>query len=72
MGNIDDSLTFFLFARPSFLEGMGRALDMGGTLQLFNDSQTTSEADRIALANDWRMIGRDLKAAIDKHESKTR
>lgn len=68
MGNCDDSLSFVLFARPSFVEGMGRAIDFGGTLQTYNDSETTDEADHRALSSDWRMIGRDIKAAICEHD----
>jgi len=35
----------FLFARPSFLEGVARVMDLGGTLQVYNNSKTEKEAD---------------------------
>lgn len=64
----DNSLTFRLFARPSFFEGMGRVLDMGSTLQEYNRNVTPEEADRRAIEADWRMVGRDLRAALRMHE----
>jgi hypothetical protein len=65
MGNINDSLTFRLFARPSFLGGAGRILDLGSTLQNYNRNTTTEEADRKAIKSDWCMVGRDLGAALN-------
>jgi len=32
--------TDLLYARPSFLEGMARVADIGGTLQVYNESPT--------------------------------
>lgn len=56
--------TALLFARPSFLEGMGRLVDVGGTLTEFNQSATPETADATALASDWRAIGQDFVAAL--------
>ena len=53
-----------LFARPSFIEGMARVLDMGGTLNEYNTSPTGEEADAIALWSDWAAIGQDMYAVI--------
>ena len=33
----------FLFAEPSFLEGMARVVDFGGTLNEYNRSATESD-----------------------------
>ncbi len=60
---MSDSL--FLCARPSFIEGMSRILDFGGTLEEFNKSLTPEQADYLALRADWQMIGMDLARAID-------
>lgn len=57
-------MTDYLFARPSFLSGMARALDMGGTFDAYNISATPEEADAIALYNDFKTIGDDLRQAI--------
>lgn len=61
-----DSLTTFLFARPSFLGGMARALDLGNTLNEYNQSLSPEEADTLALRSDFRAVGRDFRAAIDQ------
>lgn len=63
------SYTFYLFARPSFIEGYGRLLDVGGSFNVYNESQTAEEADSIALHTDWLTVGLDIKKAIEKHES---
>lgn len=55
--------TDFLYARPSFLEGWARAIDLGGTLNQYNDSPTSEQADWIALAADWEAVGNDIEQA---------
>lgn len=54
----------FLFARGSFLEGVGRALDIGGTMADFNSSLTPAQADYLALRMDWQVVGDDLRRAM--------
>lgn len=54
----------FLFARPSFLEGVARALDLGGTLQEYNSARSPEVADALALEADWRVVGADLLRAM--------
>jgi hypothetical protein len=49
-----------LFARPSFLEGIARVLDVGGTLQEYNASGTGDEADYAAFAADMAALRADL------------
>lgn len=51
----------FLFAQPTLLSGAARVLDLGGRLDKYNES---SDADGIALANDWFMVGEDLKQVL--------
>jgi hypothetical protein len=51
----------FLFANPSFSEGLARVLDAGGTLNSYNVSQTEKQADFLALSADWRAVGKDIK-----------
>jgi len=55
-----NNYTDFLYARPSFVEGMSRVLDMSGTLNVYNESSTAAEADRRAIQSDWRAIGADM------------
>ena len=64
------SETYFLFARPSFIEGMARVLDIGNTLREYNESQTTEEADLIAVHTDWSAIGRDIDNSISDFSEK--
>ena len=54
----------FLFARPSFLHGMARTLDLWGALSSYNWSKTSEEADARATWVDWALIHVDLEAAM--------
>jgi hypothetical protein len=59
-------LSSFLFARPSFLEGVARLLDFGNTLTEYNQSLTAERADSSAFWCDWRAIGEDYAAILKK------
>jgi hypothetical protein len=54
-----------LFARPSFLSGVARVLDLGGTFDGYNHSESEEDADLRALLGDWAAVGADLQRAID-------
>jgi hypothetical protein len=58
----------YLFATPSFWEGVGRLADFGDTLTEYNDSPTPEAADAIAMYLDWFAIGDDLRGVVEKHE----
>lgn len=60
--------TDFLFAQPSFASGAGRVLDLFGTFDDYNRSETIQEADIKALASDWLIIGQELADAIERQE----
>lgn len=62
--------TFYLFARSSFSEGMARVLDIGGTMQVYNESVSSNQADAEALGRDWKMVGEDIKDSIDLYGHK--
>ena len=62
----------FLYARPSFIEGVARALDLGGTLQEYNNSPTGEMADRLALEADLQTVTEELKAAIAQDHAEQR
>jgi hypothetical protein len=55
-----------LFARPSFLEGAARILDLFGVFDDYNYSLTPEQADLIAFAGDAAMLGRDLRRVQEK------
>lgn len=59
-------MTDFLFATPSVIEGIGRIFDFAGSLQAYNESSTTEEADTLALYNDFKAVGRDIYEASEK------
>jgi hypothetical protein len=56
--------TDFLFATPSFFSGAARVLDMGGTFDTYNSSQSTEEADARALNNDLSVVLQDFQDAV--------
>ena len=54
----------FLFARPSIVEGIGRNLDLFGTMQVYNSSDTPEEADRRAMQADIAALRADMRASV--------
>ncbi len=61
-----DSRTSFLFAEPSFVEGIARLVDFSAALNVYNQSSTPEAADARALRADWEAIGDDLRAATEQ------
>jgi len=56
--------TSFLYARPSFIGGVSRVVDLGSTLNEYNSTFIPAVADYYALKSDWLMVGSDIQAAI--------
>ena len=67
MGTLNEKSSF-LFARPSFLSGVASVLDLGGSLQIYNESKTPSEADGLAMRMDWLVVGDDIRGSMRKYE----
>ena len=61
---MNTSHTDFLFAEPSFLEGMGRLFDFGDNMTEYNVSPTTTIADHIAIYLDYAAVGNDIYNAL--------
>ena len=59
--------TSLLYAEPSAWDGYARVLDIAGTFDDFNDSDSAAEADGLALASDWYAVGADLLGAINRY-----
>ena len=59
--------SYFLFAEPSFIEGMARVLDLGNTLNVYNESFSGEIADSTAISMDWAMVGKDIYQAISEN-----
>ena len=53
----------YLYARPSFSEGVARLLDFGNTLNEYNTFGGL-DPDGVALGMDWVVIGGDFRSAI--------
>ena len=60
----------FLYARPSFAEGLSRVLDFAGTVNEYNRSITPEQADYLAMFGDWQFIGMDIARALDEEREK--
>lgn len=72
MSNLNKNYTFYLFARPSFTEGIARVLDLGVTLQDYNTSETPEDADFEAIKKDWSAVGEDIKESINEYGRKSK
>ena len=57
-----------LFSEPSLVEGIARLFDWGSTLNMYNDEQTSQEADYKALKSDWKAVGDDMRKAMRLYE----
>ncbi len=57
----------YLFARPNWLEGAARVLDLGGTVSNYNYAPSSVVADAIAMHLDWACVGDDLRAALRQY-----
>jgi hypothetical protein len=56
--------TSLFYTQPTFLEGVGRLLDVGGFFDDHDVALSETEIDRVALASDWYAVGEDLRRAI--------
>lgn len=63
-----NSLSTFLYARPSLIEGVARLIDFGNTLQEYNTSLTGEQADALAFAVDWQVIGDEFRSVMLSYE----
>jgi len=64
--NNEDCCTDFLFSKPSFLTGMGTAINLWGNSFDYNYSRTDEDADDRAINCDWKMVGRDLRKVLSE------
>ncbi|MFO7321116.1 MAG: hypothetical protein DIU68_005270 [Chloroflexota bacterium] len=53
-----------LFARPSFLSGVARLVDVLGTLNEYNSAPNGNLADFYATRADWKAVGDDMWEAL--------
>jgi len=57
--------TDFLCASSFFLTGMGSVVNLRGHLFEYNSSD---DPDQLAIAQDWQMVGQDIRDALKKAE----
>ncbi|HIJ54505.1 MAG TPA: hypothetical protein HPQ03_00100 [Deltaproteobacteria bacterium] len=62
--------TDFLYARPTFISGVSRVMDLGNTLNEYNSTFLPSVADYYAIKSDWIMVGSDIQAGISAYDEK--
>jgi hypothetical protein len=62
--------TGFLYARPTFVSGISRVVDLGNTLNDYNSTFFTKVADFYALKSDWSAVGADIQYAITEYGEK--
>lgn len=67
-----DLKTGFLFATPSMIAGAARLLDLWGVFDHYNTADSEEEADALAVYSDWRIIGQDLRDAMNDFSSHCR
>lgn len=61
------SYSTFLFARPTFWEGVARIFDFGNVLQEYNTSPSPELTDYLAVIADWQAVGDDMRMAINNN-----
>lgn len=61
---LTETRTDFLYANPSFLEGIARISDFENLLNQYNYSPSAQIADTIAILMDWAVVGNDLQIAL--------
>lgn len=54
----------FLFSSIDFVIGAGSIINLAGNYFDFNSCETSEEADKKAIENDWGVIGQDIQKSI--------
>ena len=60
----------FLFSTSNFLTGVGTVLNLGGNYYEYNYSESSSDADKKAIENDFEMVGFDIRDAMNNFKNK--
>ena len=59
-------MTDYLFATPSFAEGIARNIDLFGSMNVYNTSKSPEEADERAYREDVMALRKDMDVAITR------
>jgi len=57
--------TDFLCADGSLLIGAGSIFNVAGSYFEYNTTETERDADSRAIGGDWKMVGQDIRDALD-------
>lgn len=57
-----------LYAELGAVRSMGSAIDMGATMTTYNLSPTEQDADSVAIATDWHVVGNELRKAMNEYD----
>ena len=57
----------FLFALPTWEEGVGRLVDFADALTEYNRTAPPADPDARATAQDWLAVGDELRLALWRH-----
>jgi hypothetical protein len=63
--------TNVLFPKTSLLDGFGSIMNVAGNYFRFNYSESGEEADNKAIANDWGVVGDDIRNVIQRTKQKS-
>jgi hypothetical protein len=62
----DEIQSTYLFARPSFVEGVARMVDLSNSLNTYNQSLTGTQADARSIYEDWKALGHDVRVSLEQ------
>jgi hypothetical protein len=65
-GNRGEVRSDFLVAQPSALSGIAKIASPLGAFDGYNFSRSPEAADANAIAADWRIVGNDLRNAMEQ------
>lgn len=71
MSELIKNYAFYLFAKPSFSEGIARIFDFSNSLETYNTSKDEAEADNKATYLDWLAVGDDLSSVMKKYDRRS-
>lgn len=60
----DNYRSTFLFALPTWQEGVGRLVDFADKLTRYNSTPAPDDPDARAIAQDWLAVGDELRIAV--------
>ena len=64
----NNGFRYYAFNLPSFLDGLARIFDIGGTLEEYYPiSDRGYEEDLAALRSDWIVIGQDMRYVMGEY-----